>query len=124
MCGLGLEMRRRDGRPIWINLWMRPIRGVDGTIQAVHSIWVDVTDRVLAEAERARLTEQNLYLQQEIKSVHNFEEIVGRSPVLAAVLDKVGRVAPTDASVLLYGETGTGQEPIALAIHSAIQRRG
>ncbi len=89
----------------------------------MHSIWVDVTDRVLAEAERARLREQNLYLQEEIKSVHNFEEIVGRSPALAAVLDKVRRVAPTDATVLIYGETGTGKELIARAIHSTSQRR-
>jgi transcriptional regulator with GAF, ATPase, and Fis domain len=102
---------------------MRPMRGVDGNIQAVHSIWVDVTDRVLAEAERARLREQNLYLQQEIKSDHNFEEIVGQSPALSAVLDKVRRVAPTDASVLIYGETGTGKELIARAIHSTSRRR-
>ena len=105
-------------RPLWVSLWMRPMRGADGQIQAVHSIWVDITDRVLAEAERARLQQQNLYLQEEIKSVHNFEEIVGRSPALLAVLDKVGRVAPTDATVLINGETGTGKELIARAIHS------
>ena len=99
------------------------MRGEGGEARAVHSIWVDVTDRVLAEAERARLPEQNLYLQQEIKSVHNFEEIVGRSPALAAVLDKVRRVAPTDATVLIYGETGTGKELIARAIHSSSHRR-
>ena len=121
--GLELEMRRRDGKPLWVSLWMRPLRGVDGQVQALHSIWVDITDRVLAEADRARLSEQNLYLQQEIKSVHNFEEIVGRSPALSAVLDKVCRVAPTDATVLIYGETGTGKELIARAIHSASQRR-
>jgi formate hydrogenlyase transcriptional activator len=122
--GLELEMRRRDGSPLWVSLWMRPMRGVDGGIQAIHSIWVDVTDRVLAEAERARLSEQNSYLQQEIKSVHNFEEIVGCSPALSAVLDKVHRVAPTDATVLIQGETGTGKELIARAIHSSSQRRG
>jgi PAS domain S-box-containing protein len=121
--GLELEMRRRDGSPLWVNLWMRPMRGVDGAIQAVHSIWIDVTDRVLAEAERARLTEQNLYLQQEIKSVHNFEEIVGRSAALVDVLAKVRLVAPTDATVLISGETGTGKELIARAIHSASRRR-
>ncbi|HEX3448647.1 MAG TPA: sigma 54-interacting transcriptional regulator, partial [Isosphaeraceae bacterium] len=121
--GLELEMRRRDGKPLWVSLWMRPLRGVDGQVQALHSIWVDITDRVLAEADRARLSEQNIYLQQEIKSVHNFEEIVGRSPALAAVLDKVCRVASTDATVLIYGETGTGKELIARAIHSASQRR-
>jgi formate hydrogenlyase transcriptional activator len=121
--GLELEMRRHDGKPLWVSLWMRPLRGVDGQVQALHSIWVDITDRVLAEADRARLSEQNIYLQQEIKSVHNFEEIVGRSRALAAVLDKVCRVAPTDATVLIYGETGTGKELIARAIHSASQRR-
>ena len=116
-CTVGTEA------PLWVSLWMRPMRGDDGHIQAIHSIWVDITDRVLAQAERVRLTEQNLYLQQEIKSVHNFEEIVGRSPALTAVLDKVRRVATTDASVLIYGETGTGKELIARAIHSTSQRR-
>ena len=116
-------MRRSDGKPLWVSLWMRPLRGINGQVQALHSIWVDITDRVLAEADRARLREQNIYLQQEIKSVHNFEEIVGRSPALTAVLDKVRRVATTDATVLIYGETGTGKELIARAIHSASQRR-
>src|SRR5262249_3047770 len=54
----------------------------------------------------------------ELKSVHNFEEIIGRSPALLAVLEKVSRVAPTDANVLIHGETGTGKELIARAIHS------
>ena len=120
--GLELEMRRRGGGRLWVNLWIRPVPGEAGTPRALHLIWVDVTDRVLAEAERARLAEQNLYLRQELKSVHNFEEIVGRSPALAAVLDKVRRVAPTDATVLIYGETGTGKELIARAIHSASPR--
>jgi PAS domain S-box-containing protein len=123
IAGLELEMSRKDGSPLWVNLWMRPMRGVDGEIQGMHSIWVDVTDRVLAVAERVRLKEQNLYLQQELKSVHNFEEIIGQSPALTAVLDKVHRVASTDASVLIYGETGTGKELIARAIHSTSRRR-
>ncbi|WP_422931801.1 sigma 54-interacting transcriptional regulator [Singulisphaera sp. PoT] len=120
--GLELEMRRRDGAPLWVNLWMRPMRGDDGAIRAVHSTWIDVTDRLLAEAERARLAEENRYLQQEIKAAHNFDEIVGRSPALISVLDKVRRVAPTDATVLIYGETGTGKELIARAVHSESRR--
>ena len=120
--GLELEMRRRDGSPLWVSLWMRPTRGANGNIQAIHSIWIDVTDRVIAEADRARLQQQNLYLQEELKAVHNFEEIIGRSDALLSVLEKVGRVAPTDATVLIGGETGTGKELIARAIHSNSQR--
>ncbi|HEV3237169.1 MAG TPA: sigma 54-interacting transcriptional regulator [Gemmataceae bacterium] len=121
--GLEVEMRRKDGQPLWISLWMRPIRGEDGKVQASRSIWVDITDRVLAEVDRARLQQQNLYLRDEIKATHNFEELIGQSPALQAVLDKVRSVAPTDASVLITGETGTGKELIASAIHSASKRR-
>jgi PAS domain S-box-containing protein len=121
--GWELELRRKDGRPAWIKVWMEPGRAEDGTILAARAFGVDITDRVLAERERARLQEQNLYLQEEIKAEHNFEQIVGRSPALAKVLAEVGRVAPTDATVLITGETGTGKELIARAVHSASKRR-
>jgi PAS domain S-box-containing protein len=121
--GWELELRRKDGRPLWVNVWMEPGRGEDGTVGASRAFFVDITDRVLAEAERARLHQQNLYLQEEIKSDHNFEQIIGRSPALREVLDNVGRVAPTAASVLISGETGTGKELIARAIHSTSKRR-
>jgi transcriptional regulator with GAF, ATPase, and Fis domain len=75
------------------------------------------------EQEKARLQQQNLYLQEEIKSVHNFEEIIGQGPALTAVLDNVRRVAATDATVLITGETGTGKELIARAIHSSSPRK-
>ena len=102
---------------------MEPGRREDGAIQASRSFFVDITDRVLAERERARLHEQNLYLQEEIKSEHDFEQIIGQSGALMEVLTHVGRVAPTDASVLITGETGTGKELIARAIHSASKRK-
>jgi PAS domain S-box-containing protein len=118
--GVVLELRRRDnGQPIWIQWWSRPDPGGRYT----RTMFLDITDRVLMEQEQARLTAQNLYLQEEIKADHNFEEIVGRSPAIQAVLSKVRRVAPTDAAVLIQGESGTGKELIARAIHSASHRR-
>jgi transcriptional regulator with GAF, ATPase, and Fis domain len=85
-------------------------------------MFIDITDRVLLEREQARLQAQNVYLQEEIKSVHNFEEIIGASAGLLKVLQGVARVAPTDSTVLVCGETGTGKELIARAIHSGSRR--
>jgi formate hydrogenlyase transcriptional activator len=73
---------------------------------------------------KVRLEEENVYLQQEIRTEHNFEEIVGNSPALLAVLHKVEQVAPTDSTTLIYGETGTGKELIARAIHDRSARKG
>lgn len=117
--GVVLELRRKDnGKPVWVQWWSKPEPGGKYT----RSMFVDITDRVLMEQEQARLAAQNVYLQEEIKSVHNFEEIVGRSPALRDALDKVNRVAKTDTTVLITGETGTGKELIARAVHSASRR--
>jgi formate hydrogenlyase transcriptional activator len=70
-----------------------------------------------------KLAEEKLYLEDEIRSEMNFEEIVGESPALRAVLKQVGSVAPTDSIVLIEGETGTGKELIARAIHNLSPRR-
>jgi PAS domain S-box-containing protein len=113
--GVEIEMRRQDGRALWVTAWFKPVQE-EGAIAGSRSIWADVTDRVLAE-------QQNLYLQEEIKAVHNFEEIIGQGPALTAVLDNVERVAPTDSTVLITGETGTGKELIARAIHFASKRK-
>src|SRR5437870_1346425 len=74
-------------------------------------------------ALKARLEKENVYLQEEIRTVHNFEEIVGDSPALLELLRRVDQVAPTDSSVLIYGETGTGKELIARAIHNRSVRK-
>ncbi len=91
--GVVLELRRQDdGRPIWIQWWSRPDPG--GTF--TRTMFIDVTERVLMEREKARLQQQNVYLQEEIKAAHNFDEIVGRSPALVSVLERVSKVAGTD----------------------------
>jgi formate hydrogenlyase transcriptional activator len=72
---------------------------------------------------KARLEKENVYLQEEIRTEHNFEEIVGNSTALLDLLRRVDQVAPTDSSVLIYGETGTGKELIARAIHNRSMRK-
>jgi len=72
---------------------------------------------------RDRLEEERLYLESEIRSEYNFEDIVGKSAALRRVLDQVAIVAPTASTVLLYGETGTGKELFARAIHNLSPRR-
>src|ERR1700739_1019804 len=105
--GTVLELRRKDdGKPVWIQCWSRP--APDGSY--TRTMFIDVTDRVLMEREKARLEAQNTYLIEEITETHNFEEIVGQSRALAEVIEKVKLVASTDSSVLILGETGTGKE--------------
>jgi predicted ATPase len=75
------------------------------------------------ETLKNRLQAENVYLQEEIRGTHNFVEMVGSSPALLAVLRKVGQVTATDSTVLIYGETGTGKELVARAIHSRSGRK-
>ncbi len=70
-----------------------------------------------------KLEAENIYLQEEIRKEHNFEEIVGNSPILMEVLRRIETVAPTDSTVLILGETGSGKELIARAIHSHSNRK-
>jgi PAS domain S-box-containing protein len=117
--GVVLELRRKDdGRQIFVQWWSKP----DPSGSYTRTMFVDVTERILLERERERLQAQNVYLREEIKSVHNFEEIIGSSPSFVRVLRDVRRVAPTNATALILGETGTGKELIARAIHSASSR--
>ena len=73
---------------------------------------------------RAKLEEENRYLQEEIKSDHNFEEIVGQSRAIKEVFKAIEAVAPVGATVLITGETGTGKELVARALHNLSPRRG
>ncbi len=74
-------------------------------------------------ALKAKLASEKLYLEEEIQTEYNFEEIIGQSAALKKILQQVATVAPTDSAVLLCGETGTGKELIARAIHNLSNRR-
>jgi len=118
--GVVLELRRKDnGKPLWIQWWSRP----DPSGAFTRTMFIDITEKVLMEQEKARLEAQNLYLKEEIKTERNFEEIVGTSPALKKVLKAIEQVAATNATVLVTGETGTGKELIARAIHNLSSRR-
>jgi len=118
--GVVLELRRKDdGKPLWVQWWSKP----DPDGKSTRTMFIDITERVLMEQEKARLEAQNVYLQEEIKGTHNFEELIGSSSTLKKVLKNVERVAPTDSTVLITGETGTGKELIARAIHDLSPRK-
>jgi formate hydrogenlyase transcriptional activator len=76
------------------------------------------------EGLKGRLEKENVYLREELRTEHNFEEIVGNSPAVLKALGAVDQVASTDATVLIYGETGTGKELVARAIHNRSARNG
>ena len=120
--GREVEFARPDGGPVWLALWVRPCPGPDGRPTGGRIVGTDITARVRAEREQARLRAQNQYLRDELKAARNDEEIVGRSPGLVGVLQRVARVAATDSTVLIAGETGTGKELVARAVHAASPR--
>ena len=99
---------------------------VDLLVQVAGQVAIAV-ENALAFQEidelKNKLAQEKLYLEDEIRSEMNFEEIVGDSPLLRAVLKQVETVAPTDSAVLIQGETGTGKELIARAIHNLSARR-
>ena len=117
--GAVLELRRKDnGQPIWIQWWSKP----DASGQFTRTMFLDITDRILLEQEKAKLQAQNLYLQDEIKLTNNFEEIVSRSKKFHKILQQIEQVASTDATFLILGESGTGKELLARAVHNISKR--
>jgi len=123
------RMKRHDGEYRWILDTGVPHFAPDGEFLGYIGSCLDITERIDAEAalekalsEVQRLKDQlyaeNIYLQEEIMVAHNFGEIIGRSESLQRALRQAEQVAPLDTTVLLLGETGTGKELLAHAIHS------
>src|SRR4030081_3368085 len=116
-----LRSRRRDGEYRWF-LWRYvPVRDEQDQIVRWYVTGTDIDDRKRAED---RMRNETLALREDIERASMFEEIVGSSPALQRVLSQVSKVAHTDATVLILGETGTGKELIARAIHKRSNRSG
>jgi PAS domain S-box-containing protein len=129
------RIRGPDGAYRWFHVRGRPQRDAEGRIVRWYSLGTDIDDRKRAEDEleraveeirrlKDRLHDENVALREQIDQAFMFEEIVGSSPALKNVLSSIVNVAPTDSTVLITGETGTGKELIARAIHKGSQRAG
>lgn len=123
-----------NGNDKYVEVHAYPIFDDEGEVSNVIEYSIDITERkkadealhfALNEVKRLKnqLEAENIYLQQEIKLEHNFEEIISKSKTFKSVLNKVEQVASTDATVLILGETGTGKELLARAVHNISKRR-
>jgi formate hydrogenlyase transcriptional activator len=113
------RVRRKDGQFRWFLVQYNPLPDGQGKVIRWYATGTDIDDRKQAE-ERTR--QENVALREQIDQVFMFDEIVGSSPALKCVLSGILKVAPTDSTVLITGETGTGKELIARAIHKSSQR--
>jgi transcriptional regulator with GAF, ATPase, and Fis domain len=111
--------RRKDGQYRWFLVRFNPIRDEQGRLIRWYAAATDIEDRKQAEQQ---LQNENVALREEIDTASMFEEIVGSSPSLHAVLSLLSKVAPTDSTVLITGETGTGKELVARAVHKRSHR--
>jgi formate hydrogenlyase transcriptional activator len=111
--------RRKDGQYRWFLLRYNPFHDEDGRLLRWYATGTDIEDRKRAED---RTKNENVALREEIDHASMFEEIVGSSDAIRQVLEQVAKVAPTDSTVLISGETGTGKELLARAIHKRSKR--
>ncbi|MGB7846610.1 MAG: sigma 54-interacting transcriptional regulator, partial [Candidatus Acidiferrum sp.] len=116
---LELRLRKRDGTYRWFLNRFNPLRDEQGQLKRWYVALADIEDRKRAEE---RLQHENVALREEIAKASMFEDIVGTSPALKSVLSRISKVAPSDSTVLITGETGTGKELVARAIHRRSDR--
>jgi PAS domain S-box-containing protein len=113
------RMLRKDGKYRWFLFRYNPLRDEQGRLRRWYATGTDIDDRKQAEQ---RLQSENIALREEVDKASMFEQIVGTSPPLRSVLSRVSKVAPTNSGVLITGETGTGKELVARAIHKRSRR--
>jgi len=134
------QYRRKGGSLIWVSNNVSLVPGTESMPRFVMALSEDITERKQTEEKlrrsqadlleafeeikrlKDRLQDENLILREEIDHAFMFDDIVGSSPVLQSVLSSIVKVAPTDTTILISGETGTGKELIARAIHKRSRR--
>jgi len=114
-----MRLRRRDGQYRWFHYAFSPMVDEEGRVTRWYGAGTDIDDRKAAEQ---RLQDENVSLREEIDKASMFEEIVGMSEPLKKVVSRISKVAPIDSGVLITGETGTGKELVARAIHRLSRR--
>ena len=113
------RLRKSDGSYRWFLIRYNPVRDEEGKVLRWYAACADIDNR---KRDEERLQQENVALREEIDKASMFEEIVGTSPALQAVLSRVSKVAPSDSTVLITGETGTGKELVARGIHRRSHR--
>jgi PAS domain S-box-containing protein len=113
------RLLRHDGEFRWFLFRLTPLKDERGHITRWYGTGTDIEDRKRTEEE---IRKENIVLREELGKTSMFEEVIGTSPALQMVLARAAKVAPTDSTVLIMGETGTGKELIARAIHKRSKR--
>ena len=126
--------KTKDGRLLWVEAHLSVIFDENNVPVGLRGVTLDISERKAAEEGlrkalieveqlKEKLQQENIYLREQVELEHEFQEIIGNSEEIKYVLFKIQQVAPTAATVLIQGETGTGKELVAQALHSASTRK-
>jgi PAS domain S-box-containing protein len=126
--GFEVEFYRKDGSRFWASLYSRQVYDDSGNLIFIEGIIADVTEKIRAmEALHERgeyLRKENIRLRSNIKDRYRFGNIVGKSPAMQEVYELILKAAATDVNLIIFGETGTGKELVARAVHEMSDRKG